>query len=480
MENNLPENWAETLLSNVVFFQEGPGLRTYQMGKTGMPFLNIRTFNDDETLDKTKCKFVKMEEFKNKYEHFLLNEGDIVVSSSGTLGKAIVIRKEDLPVMLNTSVIRFRAVSEKIMTQKYLKYFLKSDLFYKQIQEQKTGMAIDNYGPSHLQLMQIVIPPLPEQYRIVSKLDAVMQKVESNKQRLEKIPKLLKRFRQSVLAAAVRGKLTLDWREKNSNVEIDKTKAAKKKNRTFLDDKTRDYNLFDLPSKWNWKTISDVADVKGGKRVPKGEALVDYDTGFPYIKAGDLKFGTVQKHKLEYLLPKTREKIKHYIISKGDVYITNVGACIGDAGIVPDDLDGANLTENALKMCNHEGVYNLFLSYWLQSPIAQDYIQLTILSAAQGKLALGRVEVFPIPLPPIEEQKEIVRRVEQLFAFADKLDARYTKAKTMLDKLPRSILAKAFRGELVPQNPDDEPASVLLERIKAEKEKSAKEKKDKK
>jgi len=105
-----------------------------------------------------------------------------------------------------------------------------------------------------------------------------------------------------------------------------------------------------------------------------------------------LKFGTVQKNKLEYLLPKTREKIKRYIISKGDVYITNVGACIGDAGILPDDLDGANLTENALKMCNHEGVYNVFLSYWLRSPIAQDYIQQTILSAAQGKLALGRVE----------------------------------------------------------------------------------------
>jgi type I restriction enzyme S subunit len=214
-----------------------------------------------------------------------------------------------------------------------------------------------------------------------------------------------------------------------------------------------------------------VSDVKGGKRVPKGEALVNYDTGFPYIKAGDLKFGTVQKHKLEYLLPTTREKIKRYIISKGDVYITNVGACIGDAGIVPDDLDGANLTENALKMCNYDGIINLYLSYWLQSPIAQDFIKQTILSAAQGKLALGRVEVFPIPLPSLEEQKEIIYRIEEIFAFANKIEARYTKAKAIVDKLSHSILAKAFRGELVPQDPDDEPATVLLERIKKEKEK---------
>lgn len=480
MENKLPENWIETLLSDAVFFQEGPGLRTMQMGTTGIPFLNIRTFNDDETLDKSKCKFVKFDEFKNKYEHFLLCEGDIVVSSSGTLGKAIVIRKEDLPVMLNTSVIRFRALSEELMTQKFLKYFLKTDYFYKQIQEQKTGMAIDNFGPSHLLKMNIVIPPLAEQLRIVAKLDAVMQKVESNKQRLEKIPKLLKRFRQSVLAAAVSGKLTEDWRITNSHLQSPKIKIAKKKNRVVLDDKSQDYDLYELPLKWNWQQIADVADVKGGKRIPKGEKLVEQNTGFPYIKAGDIKNGVVTQSKLEYLMPSTQAKIKNYIVAAGDVLITNVGACIGDIGIVPKELNGANQTENALKLCNHEGVYNIYLAYWLQSPIAQDFIKLTVLSAAQGKLALGRVEVFPIPLPPLEEQKEIVKRIEQLFAFADKLEARYTKAKAMLDKLPQSILAKAFRGELVVQDPNDEPASVLLEKIKAEKEKIAAEKKGKK
>jgi len=92
---------------------------------------------------------------------------------------------------------------------------------------------------------------------------------------------------------------------------------------------------------------------------------------------------------------------------------------------------------------------------------------------AQPFLNMATVKNIPVPFCTIEEQKEIVRRVEQLFAFADKIEARYTKAKAMLDKLPQSILAKAFRGELVPQDPNDEPASVLLERIKAEKEKLA-------
>ena len=90
------------------------------------------------------------------------------------------------------------------------------------------------------------------------------------------------------------------------------------------------------------------------------------------------------------------------------------------------------------------------------------------------------IKEFYLSVPPLEEQKEIVRRVEQLFTLADKIENRYTKAKAIIDKLPQSILAKAFRGELVPQDPNDEPASVLLERIKAEKEKLNKSKEAKK
>jgi len=94
------------LLKDVVYFQEGPGLRNWQYGNTGIPFLNIRTINDNGFIDKDLCQFVKPEEFYGKYEHFLLNAGDYVVSSSGTLGKLAEIREEDLPLMLNTSVIR--------------------------------------------------------------------------------------------------------------------------------------------------------------------------------------------------------------------------------------------------------------------------------------------------------------------------------------------------------------------------------------
>ncbi|RZJ98178.1 MAG: restriction endonuclease subunit S, partial [Flavobacterium sp.] len=312
-------------------------------------------------------------------------------------------------------------------------------------------------GTTRLKLTQgrlreipVTLPPLAEQHRIVAKLEAVLARVANCKSRLEKIPVLLKNFRQSVLAAAVSGELTKEWRINNKDVQPWKIKTNKKERKNVLDDKVDDYELFEIPSYWRWSTISDVAEVKGGKRIPKGHKLVSYNTGLPYIKAGDLKKGTVLKDKLEFLLPETQKLIKRYTVEKGDVYLTNVGAKIGDAGVVPDNLHGANLTENALKMCNLEGVINQYLSFWLQSPIAQEFIQQTILSAAQGKLALGRVEVFPLPLAPLQEQKEIVSKVEKLFHFADSIEERYHKAKAWFDKIPQAILAKAFRGQLIP------------------------------
>lgn len=476
MENKIPDNWVECRFGDVAKIHNGYAFATRDFRRDkGVPLIKQSQLNGAK-VDLTKCVYLD-ESFLETKKDFVLKKGDVLIGMSGSVGK-MCLYDLDFPALQNQRTGKAVPYSETLLIKKLFWYFLST--IERILLEKGKGLGVANVSADDIEDLVFNLPPLAEQHRIVAKLDFVMQKVESNKQRLDKIPKLLKRFRQSVLAAAVSGKLTVEWRKENINIEFPKTKQVKKKNRAVLDDKSQDYEFFELPSKWKWLTISDVADVKGGKRIPKGEKLVEHNTGLPYIKAGDIKNGIVHQNRLEYLLPATQSKIKNYIVATGDILITNVGACIGDIGIVPKELNKANQTENALKLCNHEGVYNYYLAFWLQSPIAQDFVRQTVLSAAQGKLALGRVEVFPIPLPPVEEQKEIIRRLEQLFAFADKLEARYTKAKSMMDKLPQSILAKAFRGELAAQDPNDEPASVLLERIKKEKEKLAAEKKGKK
>ena len=361
---------------------------------------------------------------------------------------------------------------EKISFNKFLLYFL-NNFDYIGFVGGTTRLKL-NQG--NLKQIPFPLPPLAEQKRIVAKLDNLFRHLEKLKTKLDRIPGLLKDFRQSVLTQAVTGKLTEEWRV---GKELENELTIKIRESKSIDDFS--YEKPPLPKAWKWVNIKDIADVKGGKRLPKGEKLVSNNTGFPYIKAGDLKNGTVLKKGIEYLLPETQKKIAKYTVNAGDAYITVVGACIGDAGIIPQEFHMANLTENANKICNLKNIKSEFLSIWLRSPICQLFINQTILSGAQGKLALGRIKMLPIPFITLEEQTEIVRRVESLFSKADRITTQYESLKKQIEVLPQAILAKAFRGELVEQLPSDGDAGALLEEIRklreamvAEKKKSKK------
>jgi type I restriction enzyme S subunit len=331
-------------------------------------------------------------------------------------------------------------------------HFFNSPIYWNQITEFSSGIGQPNVNGTKLKALNIPLAPLAEQKRIVEKLDSLLAQVETIQQRLNNLPNIIKRFRQSVLAAAVSGKLTEQWR---GDSDYQATNIG-----------------FEIPASWNLFEIQNIGEVKGGKRLPKGEELVPEDTGYRYVRAGQLKNGTIvngdmARNSQMYLKAHVQEQIKRYIVNEGDAYITIVGASIGDAGVVPANYDGANLTENAAKICEFSRPMNSdFIGFWLRSQLIQQLIRLEIKSGAQGKLALKRIKTLPIPNISIQEQTEIVRLVEQHFALADTLEKNLKNAKQRVDNLTQSILAKAFRGELVPQDPNDEPAEQLLARIK--------------
>jgi type I restriction enzyme S subunit len=274
-----------------------------------------------------------------------------------------------------------------------------------------------------------------------------MQKVESNKQRLEKIPALLKRFRQSVLAAAVSGKLTEEWREKNGIIE-----------------------------EWGIMKAIDACETVAGGSTPKGKPFFEKEE-IPYLKVYNIVNQKIDFfYKPQYVTRKVHEKeLKRCRVYPKDVLMNIVGPPLGKVAIVPDTFPEWNMNQ-AIVVFRPKGFLSpLFLYYLLCDGKQIKEIEFELRgTAGQSNISLTQCRNFDIPIPRIEEQKEIVRRVEQLFAFADKLEARYAKAKTLLDKLPQSILAKAFRGELVPQDPNDEPASVLLNKIREEKRDNSK------
>ena len=317
-------------------------------------------------------------------------------------------------------------------------------------------------------------------------------------------------LKNSILQLAVQGKLVpQDPNDEPASALIERIRAEKEKlikEKKIKPDKNPSYifrgsdNLpyekvgknepvciadevpFDIPDSWEWVRLGSVLNVKGGKRLPKEHNLIDIPTNHIYIRVTDMKNHTISSEKLKYITEDTFQLIKNYIINKDDLYLTIAGT-IGNVGMVPDKFDGMNLTENAVKLTDIK-----INKYYLLHIICSNYIQNQFVDktnkVAQPKLAIERILTTLIPLPPLSEQQRIVDKLKELEPYINDYNKAYEKIEKLNtdfpDLLKKSILQEAVQGKLVPQDPNDEPASVLIEQIRQEKEQLIKDKKIKK
>ena len=239
---------------------------------------------------------------------------------------------------------------------------------------------------------------------------------------------------------------------------------------------------FEIPQGWEWERLGNITTIKGGKRIPVGMILSTIDTGHKYIRVADMKNHSIKNDDIHYITDEIYEKIKAYIISKDDLYITVAGT-IGNVGIVPEEFNNANLTENADKIEIY-ALCKLYLLYTLLSDVVQEQIRECTTKVGQPKLAIIRIQNFLIPIAPLAEQKRISNRIEVLLPIVDKyefLSSKLVKLNSSINEfLKKSILQEAIQGKLVPQIAEEGAAQELLEQIKAEKEKLVKEGKLKK
>ena len=239
---------------------------------------------------------------------------------------------------------------------------------------------------------------------------------------------------------------------------------------------------FEIPQGWEWERLGNITTIKGGKRIPVGMNLSTIDTGHKYIRVADMKNHSIKNDDIHYSTDEIYEKIKAYIISKDDLYITVAGT-IGNVGIVPEEFNNANLTENADKIEIY-ALCKLYLLYTLLSDVVQEQIRECTTKVGQPKLAIIRIQNFLIPIAPLAEQKRISNRIEVLLPIVDKyefLSSKLVKLNSSINEfLKKSILQEAIQGKLVPQIAEEGAAQELLEQIKAEKEKLVKEGKLKK
>ncbi|KTB55498.1 hypothetical protein AO066_11910 [Pseudomonas fluorescens] len=307
--------------------------------------------------------------------------------------------------------------------------------------EKGKGGAQPNISQSVIKAHEIGLPPLAEQTRIAAKLDELLAQVDTLKARIDGIPALLKRFRQSVLAAAISGRLTEDWHQAHA-AEAEWKKTAIKSVCSAA---------FDGP--FGSKLKSDDYESEGVRvvRLENIGHLVFFAEKETFIST--VKFKQLAKNKLE----------------PGDILFSS---------FVDEEIRVCQLPKTEETFINKADCFCLRVDRTVAKPefvlyalaAKQTYLQIkeAVHGATRPRINLGFLKGFEINLPSPTEQVEIIRRVEQLFAFLSQLEVRAQIAQTHIDGLTQSILAKAFRGELVPQDPNDEPASVLLERINAQ------------
>ncbi len=332
-------------------------------------------------------------------------------------------------------------------------------------------------GTTRLKLTQgklrdipVKFPPLNEQKRIVAKLDAIMPRIEAVKARMDKVPGILKRFRQSVLTAAVTGKLTEQWREAHPEVESadsSLSEVSEKLSGNYL-------NVFEdtqyclLPDTWIYAPLEKMGKITGGGTPSKSKQ--EYWKGnIPWISPKDMKKPKI-KHGIDYISDSAVKNSSVKLIPAGSILFVVRGMILAHTFPVALTLDKVTINQDMKGITPIANVQPEFLLLVFQN--IQNRVLEYIKEATHGTLRLEMeiIQSFAFPLPPLEEQKEIVRQVDKLFALADKVEVHYQKAKARVEKLSQSVLAKAFRGELVPQDPNDEPAEKLLERILEEKE----------
>ena len=488
MSSKIPFGWSITQLENFtdIILGQSPPSSTYNTDKNGLPFFQGKAeFGSLYPTPQKWCDSPKK----------TANQGDVLISVRAPVGSTNICVEKSC-IGRGLAAIRGLAGIDTF----FLIHLIRT--FENNIAQKGTGTTFKAISGNILRNLEFPLPPLNEQKRIVAKIEALQTRSSAVKEELEAIKPLLDQFRQSVLAAAFRGDLTKDWRSQNPDVEpaevllerirverrrrweeaeLEKMKA---KGKVPKDDKWKkkykepkpidvkpDY-LLDLPDEWLWLSADECSHLitDGEHATPKRS-----DSGVYLLSARNILNGMISYEKVDFVPEDVYKKLEQRLkLEAGDVLMSCSGT-VGRSCVAPPDLRCAFVRSVAiLKTVFETGEY---ISLAIRSPILQTQIEKKKTQTAQSNIFQGRIKILAIPFAPLEEQKEIVRRIESLFKLADSIQNQQSKIQNQIETLNQSILAKAFRGELVPQDPNDEPASVLLEKVKADREKAKPKKK---
>lgn len=479
----IPQSWLWKGLPDVTYFQEGPGIMAKDFADDGIPLIRIAGMKGDfVTLD--GCNYLNPELVNKKWHHYKLESDDIVLTSSASLGNVAKVDQRCVGCIIYTGLIRFKCFSA--INDRYLIWFFRSPEFIRQINESKTGAAIQHFGPTHLKRMLLPLPPLPEQRRIVAKIDQLMslcdkleaERTERNNKRLKihtsainkllsasdkpsfnsswnfitrnfselySVPENVEELKKAILQLAVMGKLVKQDAKDQPAGELLKEVESVKKRLIEKDNLRTDANPIIEPKEyylgkpigWEYCRLGNLAkfiDYRG--RTPK-----KVDAGIPLITAKNVRYGFINREPFEYI---TEQEYISWMTrgfpKKGDLLFTTE-APLGNIAIIDIDEKFA-LAQRVICFQLHVPATGPFL----RALIMSSAFQTQLVEKATGMTATGikssKLKEIPIPLPPLPEQHRIVAKINALMSLCDTLEQNIKNSTDKQTAILNAVLSK--------------------------------------
>lgn len=476
--SELPKSWVLAKLGEFAYVKNGYAFKSKDYltaDDNTVPVIRISDIQNEKA-DTVKASHVHKD---NAQPDFSIEMDDLLIAMSGATTGKTGVYKSKLIAYQNQRVGNIKLHSKLLGSNSYKNYLIAS--LSDEILKKAYGAAQPNISGKSIEDMFVAIAPLNEQNRIADKLDSILAKVDAAQARLDKIPNILKRFRQSVLAAATSGELTKEWRKTNATEDVNrlvdkvnslKTGKLKVRKKKVADDLSK---LPELPHNWAWipnhkLALDKSTAICAGPFGTIFKAKDFRDKGVPIIFLRHVKELGFNQRKPNYMEPTVWEEFhQDYSVFGGELLVAKLGDPPGEACIYPEGIGKAMVTPDVLKMNVDTNITSPeYLRSFFNSPNCKDIIRDLAFGATRLRIDIPMFKGFPVPLPPFNEQKEIVRRTESLFTTANAVEKQFHDAKDKINRLTQSILAKAFRGELVAQDENDEPAEKLLSKIQNE------------
>lgn len=483
--SELPTGWAEGTVAGLAgaggLVTDGDWIESKDQDPSGkVRLIQLADIGDGDFRDRSS-RFVTQETAR-RLSCTYLEQGDILVARMpDPLGRACIFPGLSQPAITAVDVLVWRGQQDG-PNARWLTHAINSPEVREAIARQAGGTTRQRISGGRLKQLVVPVPPLSEQRRIVAKIESLKGKAKRARGHLDHVCRLVEKYKQAVLAAAFRGDLTREWRHAHTSFAPSLETLARQ--RAYLlnahrhrlspceaTSVSKTEQPFELPSDWTWVRAEAICGFITKGTTPQSALMSPSDGEIPYIKVYNLTFDGSLDFTIEptFVSSATHEGfLARSKVFPGDVLMNIVGPPLGKVSVVPNERPEWNINQAIAVFRPVPSVLTAFLSKWLLTDVLTRWaVFRSKATAGQRNLTLEICRDLPVPLCSTEEQLEIVRHINNAMRWINRLASEATSARKLVDRLDQAVLAKAFRGELVPQDPADEPASVLLERIRA-------------